>query len=202
MEKKDGGLQNLHFFKPLLPGFSKKLVFPTAFVKQIVKAEKFKTKTATLISPNGGSWHVNVYMDYNSENCMYFTGDGWLRFIRAHKLREGYFLVFCYKGNALFKFRVYDLSACDITSYASIDAHDDNGNENVKVNTKSKNISKQRKMKEKIRVIEVADEDEFEEDDGDKEREITEKEEQEKKKVLEVRLKKEKGFCMLLDIRE
>ncbi|ONK59956.1 uncharacterized protein A4U43_C08F12680 [Asparagus officinalis] len=125
---------------------------------------------------------------------MYFTGDGWLRFIRAHKLREGYFLVFCYKGNALFKFRVYDLSACDITSYASIDAHDDNGNENVKVNTKSKNISKQRKMKEKIRVIEVADEDEFEEDDGDKEREITEKEEQEKKKVLEVRLKKEKAI--------
>ncbi|ONK59957.1 uncharacterized protein A4U43_C08F12690 [Asparagus officinalis] len=169
-------------------------VFPTAFVKQIVKAEIFKTKTATLISPNGGSWHVNVYMEYDSENCMYFSGDGWLRFIHAHKLQEGYFLVFCYKGNALFKFRVYDLSACDITSYASIDVHDDNGNENVKVNTKSKNISKQKKMKEKIPVIMVEDEEEFEEDDGDKGREITEKEQQEKKKVLEGRLKKRRDI--------
>ncbi|XP_020242853.1 B3 domain-containing protein Os11g0197600-like [Asparagus officinalis] len=202
MENKDGGFQSLYFFKPLLPGFSKKLVFPTAFVKQIVKAEIFKTKTATLISPNGGSWHVNVYMEYDSENCMYFSGDGWLRFIHAHKLQEGYFLVFCYKGNALFKFRVYDLSACDITSYASIDVHDDNGNENVKVNTKSKNISKQKKMKEKIPVImkltsylclNVLKE----EDDGDKGREITEKEQQEKKKVLEGRLKKRRGSYIL-----
>ncbi|XP_020243790.1 B3 domain-containing protein Os03g0212300-like [Asparagus officinalis] len=188
MMRKNGGPGNMHFFKPMLPGFSKKLAIPTAFVREIVK-ERCNVRTSTLVNPNGKSWRVDVYEDHKKD-YMYFSGNGWLRFVRAHKLGVGYFVVFCYKGNMVFKFRVYDLSACEITSYASSDAPRENFYNNKK---KTNNENEKKKMKEKITVINVEeDEENFEDDDGDEVTESIEKrKKQQLKKISEVKFEKE-----------
>lgn len=92
---------------------------PNAVSDHILK-EECNAMTATLVSPNGMSWDVRVYIDDMREK-LYFGGEGWLQFVHAHNLGLGYFLVFCYEGNMMFNFRVYDLSACETTSYASIE---------------------------------------------------------------------------------
>ena len=113
---------------------------PTGFVKHIEKKKCSRT-TATIVSPNGESWHVDVYNDRMQEN-MYFGGDGWLQFVHAHNLKPGYFLVFCYRGNMVFSFRAFDLSTCEITSYASTDVR----KEDVSNNENNADIEKEKMM--------------------------------------------------------
>ena len=79
--------------------------------------EKSSKTAASLVNPNGESWHVNVYRDDDQD--MYIGGPGWLELARAHNLSLGYFLMFHYEGSMVFTFRAFDLSTCEI-AYPSI----------------------------------------------------------------------------------
>lgn len=118
---------------------------PTGFVEHIMK-ETSSTKAATLVSPNGEQWHVDICKDKSIKHDVYFCGNGWLKFVHAHNLGLGYFLVFGYRGNMLFDIRVYDPSTCEITSYASSDAHKEDFVE------ESSNAKLEKEKKERIQI--------------------------------------------------
>lgn len=105
LKERDCGLQKPGFFKVLMPGFEKKLRIPPAFVKYIIN---LGGKRATLVSPLGNSWSVNIH---GYKKNMWFR-EGWTEFAQAHDLKLGYFMVFRYEDDRTFSFQVFDTSAC------------------------------------------------------------------------------------------
>lgn len=83
---------------------------PRAFVKRSSMEES--QKRAKLVNPDGRSWRIHAY---KVKLDVYFAGDSWVHFLKAHDIKVGYFLVFSYRGNMVFNFRAYDLSTCEIT---------------------------------------------------------------------------------------
>lgn len=65
-------------------------------------------KLATLFSPNGKFWHVEIN---HTGQDIYFQ-KGWSEFAKAHDLHAGYFVVFRYEGNMIFKVKVFDTTGC------------------------------------------------------------------------------------------
>ncbi|KAF2302818.1 hypothetical protein GH714_008556 [Hevea brasiliensis] len=86
-----------HFFKPVLPGFERKLSIPVSFFKYL-KGQK--CEKAVLRSIAGKLWYVKV------NGCRF--EDGWEEFVRDHDLHVGDFLVFRHEGDMVFDVMVFD----------------------------------------------------------------------------------------------
>ncbi|KAG1354371.1 putative Subtilisin-like protease SBT2.5 [Cocos nucifera] len=96
-------LQNANFRNAMAHPGSKRI--PPAFVRYIIN---LGGKRATLVSPLGNSWSVNIH-GYKKNMCF---REGWREFARAHDLKLGYFMVFRYEDDRTFSFQVFDTSAC------------------------------------------------------------------------------------------
>ncbi|XP_038975568.1 putative B3 domain-containing protein REM15 isoform X2 [Phoenix dactylifera] len=135
LRERDGGLQKPGFFKVLMPGFEKKLRIPPAFVKYITN---LRDKRATLISPLGKLWSVNIH---GCKEKMCFR-EGWPEFAQAHDLKLGCFMVFRYEDDRTFSFQVFDTSACrkdyspvGVQSVARMDIRQDLNSEDASEDT-------------------------------------------------------------------
>ncbi|XP_020102764.1 putative B3 domain-containing protein Os04g0347400 [Ananas comosus] len=95
------------FFKVLLPGSFDKLWIPRSFADHYINED---CRKATLYSPLGKFWHVNL--ERSNESNDVFFGGGWREFVRAHDIRVGYLVVFRHEGNMIFTTKVFDLSGC------------------------------------------------------------------------------------------
>ncbi|KAF2302829.1 hypothetical protein GH714_008585 [Hevea brasiliensis] len=102
-----------HFFKPVLPGFERKLSIPVSFFKYL-KGQK--CEKAVLRSIAGKLWYVKV------NGCRF--EDGWEEFVRDHDLHVGDFLVFRHEGDMVFDVMVFDPSACQ-REYLSFDVKEE-----------------------------------------------------------------------------
>lgn len=63
---------------------------------------------ATLLSPHGKFWHINLHQEGND---LYLDG-GWSDFAKEHDLCTGDFVVFRYEGNMVFTVKVFDVTCC------------------------------------------------------------------------------------------
>jgi hypothetical protein len=84
---------------------------PTKFVHRYLAHEH--GRRATLTSPMGKFWHVDVARGSGQEDddgaC--FAG-GWAEFVKGNALAPENFLVFRYEGNMVFTVKVFDTSGC------------------------------------------------------------------------------------------
>ncbi|KAL6179081.1 hypothetical protein ACLB2K_050597 [Fragaria x ananassa] len=96
------------FFKVLIGDFSKRLLIPPEFTKNLVWNGIFSHKCA-LRGPSGLLCAVEVE---STENGMFFQ-NGWKCFVKDHHLELGDFLIFRYDGESKFSFTIYDRSACE-----------------------------------------------------------------------------------------
>lgn len=81
---------------------------PTKFVQRYLAHEH--GRRATLTSPMGKFWHVDVARG-DDAGCFFFAG-GWAEFVRDNALAPENFLVFRYEGNMVFTVKVFDTSGC------------------------------------------------------------------------------------------
>ncbi|XP_072963712.1 putative B3 domain-containing protein Os04g0347400 [Typha angustifolia] len=100
--------KRLQFFKVLLPESLEKLRIPPKFAVHLLKNNIVDGREATIFSPLGKFWHVELIRD----GSQVFFSRGWKEFLKAHDLLVGYLLVFRYEGNLVFTIKVFDLSAC------------------------------------------------------------------------------------------
>jgi B3 DNA binding domain len=89
-------------------------------------------KLATLFSPIGKFWHVETS---HIGQDMYFQ-KGWSEFAKVHDLQTGYFLVFRYEGNMIFKVKIFDTTCC-LKDY-TLGSHARHVNPCIKIETSSK----------------------------------------------------------------
>ncbi|XP_010942229.1 putative B3 domain-containing protein Os06g0632500 isoform X1 [Elaeis guineensis] len=106
------GAHEPEFFKVLLQSSFKTLLIPPKFTQHLVNGDRQK---ATIVSPLGKFWHVNL----QREGHKMFFGSGWEDFVKAHGLSVGHFLVFRYQGNMVFTIKIFDKSGC-LKEYDSI----------------------------------------------------------------------------------
>ena len=99
------------FLKVLFTDFMEKMPIPAKFMRRHLAAEP-GLRRATLMSPLGKFWHVDVVRDgHGGDSDVYFAG-GWAEFVRANRLEEENFLVFKYEGNMVFTVKVFETSGC------------------------------------------------------------------------------------------
>ncbi|KAL6176510.1 hypothetical protein ACLB2K_053143 [Fragaria x ananassa] len=96
------------FFKVLIGDFSKRLLIPPEFTKNLVWNGIFPHKCA-LRGPSGLLCAVEVE---STENGMFFQ-NGWECLVKDHHLELGDFLIFRYDGESKFSVTIYDRSACE-----------------------------------------------------------------------------------------
>ncbi|XP_057997156.1 B3 domain-containing transcription factor VRN1 isoform X2 [Hevea brasiliensis] len=98
-----------HFFKIILPSTidEKKLRIPDKFVR---KFGDELSDVANFMVPNGCAWKVGLTKD---QNGIWFD-DGWHNFVEHYYIRNGYFLVFGYRGFSNFSVLILDVTACEI----------------------------------------------------------------------------------------
>lgn len=98
--------QTHHFIKWMLPGFSRRLIIPPAFVKHLVGE---RCDRAILKSSTGKSWEVKVG---GGEGSLWLE-EGWLDFVSEHDISVGELLVFRYDGNMTFHVTIFGISTCE-----------------------------------------------------------------------------------------
>ncbi|KAK9929530.1 hypothetical protein M0R45_026626 [Rubus argutus] len=96
------------FFKVLLGDFSKSLLIPPKFTKNLVGNVRSPHK-CDLRGPSGQCWAVELE---KTENGLFFH-NGWQHFVKDHHLEVGDFLIFRYHGESKFTVTIYDRSACE-----------------------------------------------------------------------------------------
>uniref|UniRef100_A0A0E0JWV6 TF-B3 domain-containing protein n=1 Tax=Oryza punctata TaxID=4537 RepID=A0A0E0JWV6_ORYPU len=106
-------LANFEFFTIIQPGSSRtKLKLPDEFAREL-EAEERELRDAKLRVAGAGRrrlWDVKVVDgdgDGDDDSGVYL-GRGWMRFARAHGLRDGHLLVFRYDGASVFTVTVFD----------------------------------------------------------------------------------------------
>ncbi|XP_038978535.1 putative B3 domain-containing protein Os06g0632500 [Phoenix dactylifera] len=82
-----------------------KLLIPPKFRQHLANDNHGE---ATILSPLGKFWHVNL----QREGREMFFGSGWEDFANAHGLSVGHFLVFLYQGNMVFTIKIFENSGC------------------------------------------------------------------------------------------
>uniref|UniRef100_A0A0D9YNS2 TF-B3 domain-containing protein n=1 Tax=Oryza glumipatula TaxID=40148 RepID=A0A0D9YNS2_9ORYZ len=103
-------LANFEFFTIIQPGSSRtKLKLPDEFARELEGEERELRDAKLLVAGvgrrrRGRMWDVKVVADDGGA----YLGRGWLRFARAHGLRDGDLLVFRYDGAAAFTVTVFD----------------------------------------------------------------------------------------------
>ncbi|PKA55611.1 B3 domain-containing protein REM5 [Apostasia shenzhenica] len=108
------------FFRILLPelNFFNQLRLPLSFGGRFLKGKTGDHQIrATLVNPKGKSWRVDIYKD--SDSIRYFGGEAWRDLVKSHRLGAGFLLLFDFKGDLIFDFRVYDLSTSEVNNYPS-----------------------------------------------------------------------------------
>ncbi|XP_073001946.1 putative B3 domain-containing protein Os04g0347400 [Typha latifolia] len=132
--------KRLQFFKVLLPESMEKLRIPPNFAVHLLNNNIFDGREATILSPLGKFWHVELIRD----GSQVFFGRGWNKFLKAYDLLVGYMLVLRYEGNLVFTIKVFDLSACckdfsDPIATRDQVSHDEEQRNMPSSNTKKKN---------------------------------------------------------------
>ncbi|KAL6863823.1 hypothetical protein ACP4OV_016726 [Aristida adscensionis] len=95
------------FLKVLFSDFMEKMPIPAKFARRHLAQEQ--GRRATLMSPLGKFWHVDVARSDDDDCC--FAG-GWSEFVGANAVAPESFLVFRYEGNMVFTVKVFDTSGC------------------------------------------------------------------------------------------
>ncbi|KAF6991609.1 hypothetical protein CFC21_008679 [Triticum aestivum] len=103
------GLEGFEFFEIVIEKSSSRQRLPDTFAKMLAGREPHKVKLRESGSGLHRLWDVSVVFD--GEGHMYL-GPGWEHFARAHELELGYFLVFCYDGDAMFTVNMFVNTMC------------------------------------------------------------------------------------------
>ncbi|XBI39035.1 hypothetical protein VPH35_123904 [Triticum aestivum] len=103
------GLEGFEFFEIVIEKSCSRQRLPDKFAKMLAGREPHKVKLWEASSGLHRLWEVLVVFD--GEGHMYL-GPGWEYFARAHELQLGYFLVFCYDGDAMFTMKIFDNTMC------------------------------------------------------------------------------------------
>ncbi|XP_052144723.1 B3 domain-containing protein Os03g0212300-like isoform X2 [Oryza glaberrima] len=127
-------LANFEFFTIIQPGSSRTKLLPDEFARELEGEERELRDAKLLVAGvgrrrRGRMWDVKVVADDGGA----YLGRGWLRFARAHGLRDGDLLVFRYDGAAAFTVTVFDDGTMCRRAYhdaaGSGSSSDDDGND-------------------------------------------------------------------------